>query len=100
MTHKQIISFILDNKEIIYLITVLLTIIVLLIANVKYAAALQSCNAAKVEQYKNNDSWFNFDGIESIKTQKRPPVSAWKKALGDEWHYWDCAWELWIRTNE
>jgi hypothetical protein len=55
MTHKQIISFILDNKEIIYLITVLLTIIVLLIANVKYAAALQSCNAAKVEQYKNNE---------------------------------------------
>lgn len=55
MTHKQIISFILDNKEIIYLITVLLTIIVLLIANVKYATALQSCNAAKVEQYKNNE---------------------------------------------
>lgn len=54
MNKQDIIKCILDNREIIYLITVLLTLIVLLIVNVKYATALQSCTA-KVEQYKNDE---------------------------------------------
>ena len=54
MNRQDVIKCILDNKEIIYLITVLLTLIVLLIVNVKYATALQSCTA-KVEQYKNDE---------------------------------------------
>lgn len=54
MNKQDVIKCILDNKEIIYLITVLLTLIVLLVVNVKYATALQSCTA-KVEQYKNDE---------------------------------------------
>jgi len=54
MNRQDVIKCILDNKEIIYLITVLLTLIVLLVVNVKYATALQSCTA-KVEQYKQDE---------------------------------------------
>lgn len=53
MNKQEIIDCILDNKEIIYLVTVLLTIVFLLFSHVKYATALQNCTA-KIEQYKQD----------------------------------------------
>ena len=54
MNKQEIIECILDNKEIIYLVAVLLTLIFLLVSHVKYATALQSCTA-KIEQYKQDE---------------------------------------------
>lgn len=54
MNRKEVIDLILDNKELIYLVAVLFTLIFLLVSHVKYATALQSCTA-KIEQYKQDE---------------------------------------------